>query len=328
MKKRIISLFMVFIMLFSISACAGKHTDYGKDKNFKDVNIASLKGPTSMGLAKLYNDAGKDKKFNYKIVQTPDEIVAGLAKGEIDIAAVPANLASVLYNKTDGKLLKITNINTLGVLYIASMDKNVKTFKDLKGKVIVSSGKGATPEYILRELLINNKINPDRDVKIEYKSSHEEVVSSIVKKEADIALLPEPFLTAVETKVNFKNVISLNDVWKKSFNQDMITGVTVVRNEFLINHKDFVEGFLKDYKNSVEYVNENPKEASEIIGNLGIIDKNIAQKAIPSCNMVFIEGKDMIKALNKYYEVLDLNDKTSIGGKMPDEEIYYKEQIK
>lgn len=322
MKKRLISIVSIFVLMLSLVAC-------GKEEVSGDIKIASLKGPTSMGLAKLYDDADNGKlknNYDYSIVNSPDEIVAGLSKGDFDVAAVPANLGAVLYNKSEGKLLKVANINTLGVLYLASGDESIKGISDLKGKEIVLSGKGATPEYVLRYLLKENNIDPDNDVNLVFKSEHTEVLQSLVKNGDAVVMLPEPFLSIAKKQTEIKNIISLNDLWNESFSEDLITGVIVVRNEFLKdeNNKLAFDMFLKDYENSVEFVNNNIEESAKLIGKYDIVKEEIAKDAIENSNIVFIDGKDMKDKLKSYYEILFNEDAKSIGGQIPDDEIYYE----
>lgn len=324
MKKRYLSLFIIFILMFSIVGCSKNEAEVSRD-----INIASLKGPTSMGLVDLYNKQDENKaknNYNYKIVQSPDEIVAGLSKGEYDVAAIPANLAAVLYNKSEGKLLQVSNINTLGVLYLATNDESVKDIKDLKNKTIVLSGKGATPEFSLRYILKENGLDPDKDVELSFKSEHTEVVSELAQNKDAVALLPEPFLTVANEKLNFKNIISLNDIWKESTNQNLITGVLVVRKEFLEdeNNKIAFNKFLDEYKESVAYTNENVEDAAKLIGKYDIVKEEVAKEAIPNSNIVYIDGKEMEKELKSYYEILFNEDAKSVGGALPDEGLYYE----
>lgn len=324
MKKRFFSLLIVLIFMFSIVGCSKKEVEVGRD-----INIASLKGPTSMGLVDLYNKQDENKtknNYNYKIVQSPDEIVAGLSKGDFDIAAIPANLAAILYNKSEGKLLEISNINTLGVLYLASNDDSIQSIKDLKGKNLILSGKGATPEFVLNYLLRENGLDPNKDVNISFKSEHTEVVSSIIENKSDVALLPEPFLSVANEKLNLTNIISLNDSWKESTNQNLITGVLVVRKEFLEdeNNKLAFNAFLEEYKQSVDFTNNSVDDAAVLIDKYEIVKEDIAKKSIKNCNIVYIDGKEMKEDLKSYYEVLFNEDAKSVGGKMPDDGIYYE----
>ncbi|MGN1107300.1 MAG: PhnD/SsuA/transferrin family substrate-binding protein, partial [Huintestinicola sp.] len=137
-----------------------------------EYTISSLKGPTTMGMVKLMSDSEKGEtfnKYNVTIYGTADEIVTGIVSGTTDIANVPANLAAVLYNKTDGNI-KTAAVNTLGVLYVVTSGEEITSVADLKGKTVYSTGKGTTPEYVLNYILRANGLEPQTDVTIEYRS--------------------------------------------------------------------------------------------------------------------------------------------------------------
>ncbi|SHH10649.1 NitT/TauT family transport system substrate-binding protein [Anaerosphaera aminiphila DSM 21120] len=331
MKNKILSTLLVFVFLFSLVGCGNKNENIVTDEAIKDnvtIKVGALKGPTAMGLVKVFDDSDKGVKqsntYDYKIVASPDEIVAGLSKGDFDVAAIPANLASILYNKTEGKLLKVSNINTLGVLYLASRD-DISDVESLKGRTIVTSGKGSTPEFALRQILSKSNIDPDNDVTIEYKAQHEEVLAELINNESAVVMLPQPFLTVAKQKVEGLKVnFSLNDLWKEINGEPLITGVLVVRNEFLEENKENFNAFLSEYKNSVDFVNNNVDEAAALVGNYDIVPEAVAKIAIPDCNIVYIDGQESEDALSNYLNILFEADQSSVGGVLPDENFYYK----
>lgn len=301
-----------------------------------DINIAALKGPTAMGMVKLMNDTEQEltsNNYNFSISATADEIVAKIGKGEIDIAAVPANLASVLYNNTKGKI-SVAAINTLGVLYVVQKmntedAQEIKTIQDLKGSTILSTGKGTTPEYVLNYILSSNGIDPLKDVNIEFKSEATEVVASmsLSSAQSSIAVLPEPFVTTAQAKdESLKTVLDLTEQWDSLQDNKslLVTGVVIVRNEFIENNKDSFNKFLDEYKQSTDYINTNVKDGATLVEKFDIVPKAIAEKAIPKCNITFIEGEDMQQKLSGYLEVLFNQNPKSIGGNLPDETFYYK----
>lgn len=301
-----------------------------------DINIAALKGPTAMGMVKLMNDTEQEltsNNYNFSISATADEIVAKIVKGEIDIAAVPANLASVLYNNTKGKI-SVAAINTLGVLYVVQKmntedAQEIKTIQDLKGSTILSTGKGTTPEYVLNYILSSNGIDPLKDVNIEFKSEATEVVASmsLSSAQSSIAVLPEPFVTTAQAKdESLKTVLDLTEQWDSLQDNKslLVTGVVIVRNEFIENNKDSFNKFLDEYKQSTDYINTNVKDGATLVEKFDIVPKAIAEKAIPKCNITFIEGEDMQQKLSGYLEVLFNQNPKSIGGNLPDETFYYK----
>jgi len=320
--KRIVSLLLAAVM--SLALIAGCAADKKEDVN---IRIAGLKGPTSMGLVKLMDLAADGKsanKYTFSISGTADEVTPKLINGELDMAAIPANLASVLYNNSEGAV-QILAVNTLGVLYITELGDTVNTFADLKGKTIYATGKGSSPEYALRYLLTENGLDPDKDVTIEWKSEATEVVALLSEKGSGIAMLPQPYVfVAKATLPDLRVALDLNQAWQDLDNGSlMITGVLVVRTEFAKNNPEAVAAFLKEYKTSTEYVNANPKDASLLIEEFDIFKAAVAEKAIPQCNITYIDGSEMKTAMEGYLNVLFEQNPKSVGGNLPGADFYY-----
>lgn len=297
-----------------------------------EVRIGALKGPTGMGLAGMMDDAPSGVSdacsYTYELAGSADELTPMLIQGDLDMCMVPANLAAVLYQKTEGAV-QVLAVNTLGVLDIVCTDDSVQSIEDLAGKTIVSAGKGSTPEYALRYLLENNGIDPDTDVTIEWKSEHAECLAALEADPSVVAMLPQPFATSALAKVEGARIaIDLNDTWDETAQQlgtdaQLITGVAVARAQFVQEHPEAVAAFMEDYANSINFVNENVDEASQIIGDQGIIDAAVAQKAIPYCNIVFVSGDQMKSSLSGYLQTLYDAAPESVGGTMPDDGFYY-----
>lgn len=296
------------------------------------ATVMALKGPTAMGMVSLMNqvDQGEitDENYNFQIVASPDEVTPAIAQGTADIAAVPANLASVLYQKTDGGVQVLT-INTLGVLYLVENGNQIQSISDLKGKTIYASGKGATPEYALNYILKENGLTPGEDVQIEWKSEHTECVAALAEHEDAIALLPQPFVTTAQNKNDSLRVaLDLTEEWdniqkENGGNSSLVTGVTVVRTEFVQEHPEIVEDFMERYQESVTFVNDHAEEAAKMIGNYDIIPEEIAKKALPECNIVYIDRAEMKEKLSGYLEVLEQENPQAVGGTLPADEFYY-----
>lgn len=296
------------------------------------ATVMALKGPTAMGMVSLMNQADQgeitDENYNFQIVASPDEVTPAIAQGTADIAAVPANLASVLYQKTDGGVQVLT-INTLGVLYLVENGNQIQSISDLKGKTIYASGKGATPEYALNYILKENGLTPGEDVQIEWKSEHTECVAALAEHEDAIALLPQPFVTTAQSKNDSLRVaLDLTEEWdniqkENGGNSSLVTGVTVVRTEFVQEHPEIVEDFMERYQESVTFVNDHAEEAAKMIGNYDIIPEEVAKKALPECNIVYIDGAEMKEKLSGYLEVLKQENPQAVGGTLPTDEFYY-----
>lgn len=301
-------------------------TEVPKEK--VDVNIAAMKGPTALGMLKIMEDAEAGttaNNYKFTIAGTADEITASLIKGDIPIAAVPCNLASVLYNKSNGGITML-GINTLGVLYIVETGETVQNVEDLRGKTIYSTGKGTTPEYTLNWLLKSAGMEPGKDVTIEYKSEATEVAAILSQTENAVAMLPQPYVTTVLNS-NEKARIAL-DVTKEweALNEGstVVTGVVVANTKYLTENPDVVNAFLEEYVISAAYTVENVEAAAALSEKFDIFKAAIAKKAIPYCNIVLIEGDEMKAKASAYLNVLFEQNPSSVGGTLPEDNFFYK----
>ena len=287
------------------------------------LRVAGLKGPTTMGLVNLM-DSDDGANYTFTMYGAADEIVPLLVKGELDAAAVPANLAATLYQKTQGQV-EVACINTLGVLYIVENGDTVQSVADLKGQTIVTTGKGTTPEYVLRYVLSQNGLDPDKDVTIEYCSEATEALSQVQAGQATIAMLPQPFVTSALSQVEGLRVaLDMNEEWQKVAGSQLVTGVLVVRKDAVETDPDAFEEFLNGYAASVEAANTDLEGTAALCESYGIVAKAaLAQKALPECNIVFERGEQMKTDLVNYFQVLYDADPSSVGGAMPADDFYY-----
>ncbi len=323
MKNKVAVIVSMVLSVLLLAGCAAQASKAA------DIRIGSLKGPTSMGLVYLMDQAEKGEAANhyeFKMAAAADELLPSMISGDLDIVLVPANVASVLYNKTQGGVTVI-DINTLGVLYMVSGDTAIQSMEDLKGKTIYLTGKGTTPDYVLQYLLTENGLTTD-DVALEYKSEATEVAAVLAEDTAAVGVLPQPFVTAAcAQNENLSVVLDLTKEWSDVQGEggsSLVTGVTVVRNVFLQENSAAVDKFLEEHKASAAYANENVEEAAELVAAAGIIEKaQVAVKAMPKCNITYIDGEDMKTALSGYLEVLYGQDPASVGGSLPGDDFYY-----
>jgi len=359
MKRRILAMILGLAMVFSMAACGGNNSeetikpgepvaettaaeeaettapvdsqettaDVTEEPIPGHIRIGSLKGPTSMGLVQLMDRAALDATTNtyaFTMAAAADEINTALIKGELDIVLIPANVASVLYNKTGGEVV-VLNINTLGVLYILEYGETIQSVKDLAGRTIYLPGKGTTPDYAIQYLLSQNGLTTE-DVDLQYKSEGTEVIAALAQDKEAIGLLPQPAATAATVQnEGLRIALDLTAEWDKvSENGGLLTGVTLVRKAFLQENPGAVQLFLEDHLASTNYTNENVAEAAQMVADLGIVPKApIAVKAIPYCNIVSITGTEMKEALSGYLSVLADQNSKAIGGALPGDDFYY-----
>lgn len=332
---------------FTATACAkGQNTGAGDANNSEslsstngiysefveadpiDVSIMALSGPTGMGMARFMKDAAEgiltDNNYSFELAGAVDEITPNIVQKKVDIAAVPANLASVLYNNTEGGV-KVLAVNTLGVIYIVETGDSVNSVSDLKGKTIYASGKGATPEAALNYILKENGLDPEKDVKIEWKSEHAECLQALLTNDNAVAMLPEPFVSSAKAQnENVRTALDITKEWDKlGTDSQLITGVIVGVTDFVEKNDAAVRNFLKNYKESIDFVNENIDDAAAIIGEYGIVPEAVAKKAIPNCNIVFMAGDEMKDKLNGYLNVLYKENPQMVGGELPGHDFYY-----
>ena len=332
--KKVISLMLAAVMCLSVfTACSSQQEEETTVPQTAEFRIAGMKGPTTIGMTKLMKDAETNNAdetytgnvYNVEMYGTAAEINPLLIQGQLDVAAVPANVAATLYNKTAGEV-QVVAVNTLGVLYMVQKGDSVQSIEDLKGKTIYTTGKGTTPEYTLRYILSSNGIDPDTDVTIEYKSEATEVGALIAATEGDIiAMLPQPYVTAVQAQNEGVTVcLDMTEEWGKVSDQQLITGVLVARKEFIENNKEAFDAFLADYAASTSYVTGNVDEAAAWVVEYGIIAKEpLAKKAIPQCNITCVQGEDMKALVSNYCEILNAQNPEAVGGAMPDDAFYY-----
>ncbi len=338
--KKILSLILVLVMTLSVclfTSCgktednnnndANNNEQKNEEKTPEKIRLIALKGPTGMGMAKLIDDDTNTKtKYDYEfnILSAPTDVNAEVIKGEYDVAAVPINLASVLYHKTEEQL-KIAAINTLGVLYMLENGNAINSVSDLKGKTIYATGQGSTPEYVLRYVLTKNNINPDSDVTIEFLADHTELTEKLKNNSVAVGMLPEPNVTTVlSANSSFRRALNLTEEWDKVSDYQLIQGCIIVNKKFAEEYPTALNDFLDEYKASVDYVNNNIDDASLLIEKAGIVPKAaVAKKALPNCNICFIKGEEMKNAVNAMLNVLFEANKQSVGGKVPGNEFYY-----
>ncbi|MCI8831363.1 MAG: ABC transporter substrate-binding protein [Lachnospiraceae bacterium] len=312
---------------------ASGETETGADvQEAPAVNIMALKGPTAMGMVKFMEDADAgnvmDYDYNFTIAASIDQLTPKLVQGQIDIGAVPANMASVLFNNTEGGI-KVLAVNTLGVLYIVENGDTIHSVEDLRGKTIYASGKGATPEYGLNYILSQNGIDPAADVTIEWKSEHTECLAAVTASENGIAMLPQPFVTTARSKVEtIRTALDLSQEWDKlqegaDTPSAMITGVVVARSEFIQENPEAVADFMARYKDSVNYVNNNVEQGAELVGKYDIVPAAVAVQAIPECNITYIDGEEMKEKLSGYLDSLYQQNPAAVGGALPADEFYF-----
>lgn len=334
-KYKLLTILLVLIII--LAGCSNNlpsEDSSSEDKNNKkvdtedviDVTIAGLKGPTSIGMIKLIDEKAlnNDKyNVNYVAESAPDSLTGKIINGEIQISSLPINLASILYNKTESEV-QLLGINTIGNLYIVGIEE-LNSIEDLKGKTIGMSAKGSTPDYAMNHILKQNDL--ENTVDLDYFTDHATLAQSIIAEDTKIALLPEPFVTQVIMKnENAKILLDLDDVWNTSTKgkSELITGCIIVNKKFAENNKEFIDAFLKQYEASVNWVNQNPADASILVEKNKIMPSAaLVEKAIPNSGISYKYAMDSKESIKNFYQILFDSNPASIGGSLPNEDFYY-----
>lgn len=329
-RKFKISIILLALML-ALTSCSYFTINEEDEINTEELNveIGALKGATAIGLADLIQEDKTiatekgDYNMGFRVLTQPHDLAAALTKGEVEMAAIPGNLASTLYNRTEGEIITLA-INTLGVHYILTDDESVKTIEDLEGKTIYSIGKGATPEVVLKDILEKNNINAN----IEFVNEAPEIGAVFKTKENTIAMVPEPFASVIlKTNEDVNRAIDVNEIWREvNENNPIVTGVFVARKDFVKENEEFVLKFLEEYKNSIETGKTDPEKIANIVEENEIVPEGLAKEVIPFIDMEFIEGSELELLFERYLTILFNYNPEIIGGELPNGDFYYKKQ--
>lgn len=292
-----------------------------------EISIGVMTGPTGVGAINMIADSiNEESELNITetISGTPDVIVSGIGSGDLDFAVVPANLASILFNNTEGKI-KALATNNMGVVYILDTNGEINSFEDLKGKTIVAAGKGTTPEFVFRKVATENGIDPDNDLTLDFKSEAAEVAQSLISGQAEIGLLPEPMVTNVLMKnENARIAIDLNEEWQNVTDSELITSVLIGRVDAMENID--TEKFLDEFEASINEATQNPEDTAKYAAEYEIASEELILNSIDNLNLKYMEKEELKTNLESYFNVLFELNPSSIGGSLPGEEFYYMGQ--
>ena len=313
--KKFLAILLSLIIIIGATACSKTK------KTGVTVNIGVLKGPTGMSAAWLMDQNDQKlsaNEYNFTVAGTPDAITGQLINGDMDIAALPTNAISALYNKTEGKI-SVLGVNALGVLYILENGNSINSVSDLAGKTVLASGKGSTAEYVINYILEKNGVIAE----IVWAAEHSEAATLALKGDYDIVMLPEPFVTNVTAKSDaFRVALDLTEEWEALGNGELTMGGIAVRTAFLEEHPDAVKAFVDEYGKSVAFTNSQPEDAAKLIAKYEIAAEEVAKNAIPRCNIVWLHGKDYKAVLENFLGVVYNANPAGIGGKMPGNDFY------
>jgi NitT/TauT family transport system substrate-binding protein len=313
--------FVVLIVLFLMVGCGG-----GGEEETATVRVAAMRGPTAMGLLHLMDEhrsGAARNDYEFELLGSPDLVPPLLVQGEVDVAAVPGNLAAVLYNRMDVQALAVV---TLGVLHIVDTTDTIHSIADLQGRTVYLHGQGATPEFALNYVLMQNGLTPGVDVMLEFRAEHAEIAALLETGQAEVALLPEPFVSTVLARIDgLRAALDLSEEWDRvQPDYGLIMSVVIARREFVENNPEAIAIFMEEYAASVEFINTNVSAGAQLAVDFELIPNTaIAEAAIPRTNIVFITGDEMRRNLMGFYQVLYNAEPQSVGGEMPEADFFF-----
>ena len=333
--KKFCLLAMVMITMLAFASC-GRGTESPAAELPQPVEpavapvlrVAAMRGPTALGLLHLMNmheEGNARNEYAFEFLGAPVEVPPLLVQNAIDFASIPGNLSSILYNQLDGQVQALA-IVTLGVLHIVDTTGDISSVADLEGRTIFITGQGATPEFALNYVLTQNGLTPGVDVNIEFRAEPPEIMAMLQTGLADVAMLPEPFLSTAVAQVEGLNVaLDLTEEWDRvQPDYSLIMSVVVGQREFIESNPEAVAVFMEEYAASINFMTTYIPEAAQLVADFGLAaNAEVAAAALPRTHIVFITGEEMRRHLTGFFSVLYEANPQSIGGELPGDDFFF-----
>ncbi len=306
----------------------------------KDENKIVVAGPFASVshpiMHMIQSDALKDlnRKIEFKLWKNPDELRAIVLNSNVDFIALPTNVASNLYNK--GVDLKLLNVSVWGILAMISRDSSLKTLEDFKGKKIALPFRADMPDIIFQELAKKYNLDPKKDFEIQYVSNPIDVIQMLILRRVDHALLAEPAISIALRKTDSFPVkivapdlyrsVDLQEEWGKLFKTK--AKIPQAGIAFLGDTKGkekLINRFLQEYEKSLIWYKQNPNKASKlVVKTLPMLEEKGLADSIKHVKLQSINAFKAKEELEFFFTVLKNSNEKLIGGKLPNENIYYK----
>ncbi|MGI5854352.1 MAG: ABC transporter substrate-binding protein [Bacillota bacterium] len=324
--RRNLSKIAVFALVLMLAVVSASFVNFGYTAEPLNINIMALSGTTGLSMVKMFEDnpvLGAGVNVTYSIVSNPQQMTAKIISGEADIAAVPTNTAALLYNK--GIAIKLGAITNWGVNYLVGRDLSVKKWTDLKGKTVAVTGKGATPDILFRRFLKANGIDSERDVKLQYYPTPAELAQLVIAEKADLAVIPEPWITEVIMRSPSAQVLlDFQEEWKRLENrkESYPQSCLVISTKLYQERPDVVKNFLQQAGVASDWVNANRAQAGILAEKYVNISAKAATDAILRCNFRFAIASSVKSEVDYFLNSLFEFDPEFLGGKLPDAAFY------
>ena len=269
------------------------------------------------------NAMGDEIKLEYSIWTSPEQLLAILQSAEGDMFAMPLTVAAKLYNK--GMDLKITNVNTWGVTYFTTTDPEFNSWADLKGKTIYIPLRSSPPDCLTQLFIQNAGLDLQKDVTIIY-STQAEIANLMAAGEIEYATQIEPQCSMSMMKnPAVRSVYSFTECWRelKQNDSDQPNAAWVLRSAFAEAHPNETALFEREYKKALEWVITNPGEAAQLAHEKLGISVTVFKKGIPRMGIEYQNAQDAQDACTELFRLLFEANPKSVGGKIPDDGLYY-----
>ena len=315
---------LLLVLPFLLNGCRNSTPNTYNSGNY---TIATLKGPSSMGMIRLIDSLSQGDKINVqvKILNEPLQVRKMMIDGSADFAILPTTMAAIVYNK--GMKYKLIAIPVWGTLYLFGSDTTVNRWEDLRGKKVNVMARGMTPDVLFRYLLQKNGLNPDKDLTLDYSfPSHIDLANAVAAGQAKLGVISEPLASlAMQNNNSVKRIFSLNDEWNKYEGIPLAETAFMAKNSVIDNNRQIVEKLISGYEASTKWVNQNPDSAALLIVKYNILpNTEVALNAIPRSNLKFVRAKGIQKQIEDYLNVFYQMNPDIIGGKIPDEDFFYQ----
>jgi len=292
-----------------------------------NLTIATLKGPSSMGMIKLIDSLRRspNQKVKVIILDEPLQVRKMMIDSTADFVILPATMAAVTYNK--GLDYRLAAIPVWGTLYLVGRDTTVKIWNDLRGRRVYVMARGMTPDELFRYLLRKNGIDPEKDISLDYSfPTHIALAGAVGAGRAPLAVLSEPLASMViYNDKNIRRIFSLNDEWALLAGTPLAETAFMVKNSIVKNNRELIERILASYEASTRWVNTYPDSAASMIVRYGILPVyDAAIEAIPLSNLKFVRAASIKKEIYEYLQIFYRMNPDITGGKLPDENFIYQ----
>lgn len=324
----LIAIICCFILITFIWDNIALSEDHAKNSESFEVNVCTTQGVPLLSMIKMFSEKPyfeDNVTVTYENIQSSDVLSSKIMNNDVDIALIPTNVASVLYNK--GAKYTLCASTIWGNEYIIGPD-NLNSIEDLKGKSIAAFGEEMAGDIILKYIFSKNGIDPYNDISLNYFDSASDAATAYISGEYDIAVLPEPVVTKVlQTKDNTKIVVDVQDEWSKitgrnGYPQESL----IISNNLIAEHESFVDKFLLKYKESIDWVNYNVNLAGEYCENLATgMTKELVEETLQRDNIKYVSAMDAKDDIELYLTTLSTYDLNNIGGNLPKDDFYYKD---